>query len=233
MLQTPMLIKEAVATEATIVAPTMTKTDVLEPRATSLRRAATALLFFGMLCARPCPMSSWGAWLAIVGSVAVLCASQKTILCRARVGRFLAFFAAYSVFTLVASFRGGMPLQIADKFHQQCMEVPEETFAYVQHKIVEQAFLNKGLTVYARHISDETTSPPTLQIVPEVNASSSSPPTMLVGALEPKDWTQPVACDTIARFVKGSAKTMIIGSTLAHLLLFLSSRKTGRSPSHA
>jgi len=224
MLQTPML--------ATIVAPATTTHDVLEPKATSLRRAATALFFFGMLCARPCP-SSWGAWLAMFGSVAVLCASQKTILCRSRFARALSFFAAifaaYSFVTFFLSIREVKPQQIADKFQAGCMDLPEETFAYVQHKVVEHKFLEKGLSFYyARHMSqDETTSapPPALHIGSAENASSMPHPTMLVGAVEPKepkDWTQPVACDTVAHFVQRAAQMMMIGSTLAHLLLFLS-----------
>merc|ERR1719235_1512256 len=104
MLQSPMLTKEAmlakesdppmgVPTAEATLAPTTTSHDVLEGKATSLRRAATALLVFGMMCARPCP-HSWGAWLAMIAAVSVLCASEKKILCRARFARLLSIFAA-------------------------------------------------------------------------------------------------------------------------------------------
>jgi len=212
MLQSPMLeIKRA--------------DSALEVNSTSLRRAATALFFFGMLCARPCP-SSWGAWLAMIGAGVVLCSSQSKILCRARCARFLSIFAAifagHKVVSLVLSFRAGMPLQISDTVHTECVGMPAATFAYVQHKLVDHMSLNHGLAFLLRRMdmAEDTTSTPALLVTPQMNASSLAP--VLVGSVDPGAWTQPEACNKLSHMVTCFVKMLMIGSTLAHLLLLLS-----------
>merc|ERR1719231_1467462 len=126
--------------------PTPVMPEHIESKATSLRRAATALLCFGMICARPCP-SSWGAWLAIVAAITVLCSSTgKLVKCRSRFARFLsvfvAIFAGYAFVSLVLSLRAGTPLQISAKVHEQCIEMPAETFAWAKHMVVEHEHLH-------------------------------------------------------------------------------------------
>jgi len=226
MLQTPMLPTPQFSTspvmptaEATVIVPSTARLDVLEVKTTLLRRAATALFFFGMICARPCP-SSWGAWAGIIAAVLILCSSSNKILCRARVARLLsvlaAVFAAHTAVSLVISFHAGMPVQIADKVHGQCMDVPADTFAWAQHKLVEHDRFHKGVSFLSRHMPNATAMPALL--ASEMNASHPAP---LVGATEPEKWSQPEACTMVAHVVTCVAKMMMVGSTLAHLLLFL------------
>jgi len=234
MLKQPNDTPPVPTAEATLVAATnvvLESTnatyDVLESKATSLRRAATALLVFGMLCARPCP-SSWGAWLAMVAGVTVLCASRGKLLCRSRFARFLSVFAAvfagYTVVSIILSLRAGKPEEISDKVHSHCMGLPADTFTYMQHKIAEHKSFGKGLSFLSHHFADDKTSTPALlDVSAEMSKNASSYPTMLVGAVEHEKWvSQPEACDMAARFVKCFAKMMMAGSALAHLLLFFS-----------
>jgi len=99
--------------------------------------------------------------------------------------------------------------------------MPADTFAYVQHKIVQHESLTKGLSLLVRHMgtSDDTTSSPALLLAPQ-NASSLQP--LLVGSVDPGTWTQSEACNQLSRFVTCFVKMMMIGSTLAHLCLLLS-----------
>ena len=92
------------------------------------------------------------------------------------------------------SFRAGTPLQMSVKVHEQCTDMPPETFKYV----VEHKAVRDGLSFLSRHTADDPTSTPSaLLLVSAENASAPLPTTLS----EPKDWTQPVACDNIARFV--------------------------------
>jgi len=229
MLQTPMLATETdPVVPATVVLETkVAAPDVLEAKATSLRRAATALLVFSMLCARPCP-SSWGAWLGIAAAIAVLCSTSRTkLLCRSRFARFLSFLAAifafYQFVTLAISFHGGLPLQIANKVHGECLEVPGETFTWMKHKLAEHKHVHKGLSFLSRHMPNATTSP-TFHFSAE---NASHHPFVLVGAAaaEPwsqlETWSQPQACNKLAHLATCVASMMIVGSAVAHLFLFL------------
>merc|ERR1719440_383817 len=219
MMSTPMLTKEADSppivptAEATLISPAAVN-EAIEPKATSLRRAATALFFFGVICARPCPCS-WGAWLAIAAAFSVLCASRKTLLCRARVARALSFFAAiFAIYIAVkntTSFRAGTPLQMSVKVHEQCTDMPPETFKYV----VEHKAVREGLSFLSRHMAHDSIS------TAGTHFEHSENTTKLVSAGEP-EWTQPEACDPVARFVARATKFVIVGSALAHLFLFLS-----------
>merc|ERR1719198_1045560 len=148
MLQPMLEETKQVPAAATIITTTpvdiTTKTTTtpgvdITTKEVSLRRAAVALLIFGMACARPCP-SSWGAWLGMTAAVALLCSSPAKLLCRSRFARFLSFFVAIfagvTVVSLVLSYRNGEPMQISDKVHVQCMDVPSGAFAWSQHKLV-------------------------------------------------------------------------------------------------
>lgn len=201
-------------TEATLVAPTeandvMTMQDTLDAKATSLRRAATALLLFSIICARPCP-SSWGAWLGMIAAISVLCASGKKLLCRSRSARFLSFFVAifagYTVVSLIISYRAGMPKQMSEKFVlESCMEMPADTFVWARSKLVEHHGFRKGLSFLSCHMDEDIA-------VLVSNASSH-----LVGATDPA--TQPEACDKLAHTATCFAKMTMIASALAHLAL--------------
>lgn len=223
-MQTPMLKQADASPVVTTAEAHIVKSahDVLEVKATSLRRAATALLFFGMMCARPCP-SSWGAWLAIVGACAVLCSSGPKLLCRSRVARFTAFFtaifAAITIFSLVQSFRAGMPLHVSATVHEHCDHMPKETFVWAKAMLVEHPKLSRGLSFLSRHMPMNDTTTPTLHLLsPETNASL---PAVLVGSVAPEQWSQPEACDKISHIVLCFAKMYMIGNLLAHLLLLL------------
>jgi len=215
MLSTPMLdAKQAAANVPTAEATLITfASHALESKAVSLVRASVALLVFSMLCMRPCPLSSWGAWLGIVAAIAVLCSSPKQLICRSRCARFLSFFTAIfagvAVYHLVVSFRAGMPLQIADKVHDKCMEMPADTYTWAQHELVEHTRFHKGLSFLSRHMHNDTS-------IAAQNASSH-----LVGAADPSAWSQPEACNKIAHIAACFAKMMIVGSGLTHLFLFL------------
>jgi len=206
--------------EAIPVTPSTTNRDALEAKATSLRRAATALLVFGMICARPCP-SSWGAWLAMASGISVLCSNK--LLCRARFARLLSFivaiFAGYMVITLVVSFRSGKPQQMSTFAHEQCMDLPEETFAYVKNRLVEHKAVRSFLS---RHMTIESIPRfELLDVAPEQNTTSSLATALVGEGSEPERWTQNETCNSLARFVACTAKVMTMGSALAHLCLFL------------
>merc|ERR1719164_149405 len=170
-------------------------------KATALRRAATALLVFGMVCARPCP-SSWGAWLATLGAIAVLCSSANKLLCRARMARacalFAAIFAGYTFVSLLVSFHAGMPMQFASKVHDQCVTMPAETFTWAHH--VEP--LRKGISFLSRHMPNTNDT----DITFEMNANASA------AVLEPDKWSQPEACSKIAHIVACFVKMVTVGS---------------------
>merc|ERR1719440_526496 len=210
-------------TNAPIV-PTAEATLITPGAHEMLEVKATSLLFFGMVCARPCP-SSWGAWLAIVSGIAILCSSNQKLLCRSRFSRllavFTAIFAGYTLLTLIQKSYAGMPLQLAAKVHDQCDLMPKDTFAWAKDAVVEHKHLNRGLSFLDRHMHDQTTSPTFYLISPETNQNASLP-ALITGAVEPKNWSQPEACDKIARFVACFAKMAYIGNAFAHLFLLLS-----------
>merc|ERR1719399_2720346 len=176
-----------------------------------------------MLCARPCP-SSWGAWLAVMAAIAVLCSSGERLLCRSRFARFLSFFAAlFSVFTfvsLIVSFRAGMPMQVSAKVHGLCVDAPAETFTWAQRIVDTHTGLQKGLTFVSRHMPDEPATPTFVNTFVDAAEMNASHPAMLVDSTE--KWPQAETCNKIAHVVVCFAKMIMIGSALAHLALFLS-----------
>merc|ERR1712023_583683 len=96
-----------------------------ETKTTSLRRAATALLFFSVLCARPWPSAGW---FGIVSSFAILCASPPKLLCRVRFGRFMSFLtivtATITLVMIAKSLNNGMPHNVGDKIQAECLKMP-------------------------------------------------------------------------------------------------------------
>merc|ERR1719502_2349384 len=103
-----MLEAQVVATAG--VAATDEKIAKYDARATSLRRAATALLFFSIVSSRPWPSAGW---LGVVAAVSVLCASSQRIACRARIARalsaFVAIFACITLWHLTTSIHADKP----------------------------------------------------------------------------------------------------------------------------
>jgi len=240
-MKTPMLSKQDAVPPPVAPVPTAEATlitsahDALEAKATSLRRAATALLFFGMICARPCP-SAWGAWLAIMSGIAVLCSSGPKLLCRTRFSRFLAvftaIFAGITLVSLIQSYRAGMPLQIAAKFHQQCDSMPKTTFEWTKSMVVEHKPILKGLSFLSRHMPNETSQLISSPYVTgwsyggseytDLDVNATSLPAVKIGSVEPEKWSQSEACDKLSHFVACFAKMMTVGYAFAHLFLLLS-----------
>jgi len=216
MLEKPMALPVLETQDSVQQVPSSCWAEIAAPKAAALRRAATAMLIFGMLCARPCP-SSWGAWLACVAAISVLCAQPSKLLCRSRLVRllsiFVAIFAGYTAMSLVVSFRAGMPLQISTKVHAECVDMPSDTFAWAQRKLGESGG-HKGLAFLSRHMPNDTSTVPAFHI--SAQNTSSYP----IGG--PETWTQAQACYMIAHIVTCATKFVMIGSALAHLFLFLS-----------
>jgi len=186
-----------------------------ETKATALRRAATALLIFSIMCSRPWPSIGW---LGSFAAIPVLCASSTKLLCRARCARFLsailAILAGYKIMTVAMSIRTGMPQRVADEVHNVCVTMPAETFQWGQAMVNEHHCARKAVSFLAHHASTDT---PAVLVTADTLAIDSNA-THLVGT---EQWSQAAACATAARIVKFSAKMMAIGSVVAHLLLFL------------
>jgi len=224
MLSTQDAVPPPIAPVPTAEATLITSAhDALEAKATSLRRAATALLFFGMICARPCP-SAWGAWLAIMSGIAVLCSSGPKLLCRTRFSRFLAvftaIFAGITLVSLIQSYRAGVPLQIAAKFHEQCDHMPSQTFEWTKTMVVEHKPILKGLSFISSPYVTGWSYGGSEYTDPDVNTTSL--PAVKFGAVEPEKWSQSEVCYKLSHFVACFAKMMTVGYAFAHLFLLLS-----------
>lgn len=191
------------------------KTSAFEEKASALRRAATALLLFSVLCMRPCPLSSVFSWLGVIAAISVLCATPKKLLCRARVARFLAAIVAiFAVCQLVGvtSSITSMPLRISETVDEQCVKAPAETFEWGQQMISERKHLRGAAAFLMRHLTNGTVPHATLASTTDANAT----------LVDIEAWSQPEACHQIALLVKNLAKATLFGSALAHLLLLLS-----------
>merc|ERR1719263_2292197 len=128
-----------------------------DARATSLRRAATALLFFSIVSSRPWPSAGW---LGGVAAVSVLCASSQRILCRARVARFLsalvAIFACITLVHLGMSIRADKPLRIGQEVGSKCASMPADTFEWARDTISEHKCARKAIAFVTRHMDMES-----------------------------------------------------------------------------
>lgn len=195
-----------------------------DAKATSLRRACTALLFFSVLCARPWPSAGW---LGLVASASVLCAASNRLLCRARVTRFLsalvAIFAGITFVTLMLSAHADKPQRIGDAFAGHCASMPVDTFQWASRS----EFAQKGLAFLSRRMPSISMQRKDASVVAISNTtdvvalSNTTSLASLVGTAAPS-WSQPEACDLVSKVATCVAKMMMIGSALAHLFLFLS-----------
>jgi len=190
---------------------------MLDRNTSSLRCAATALLVFSLFCVRPCP-SSWAALLGVLAAVLVLCSTSRKVLCRSRFARFLSFvvliFAGYRVISLTVSYRAGMPLHVSEKVHEQCIEIPTDTFAWAHKQLMEHNGLRK-ISILSRHMHDGISTAPAFLVSTE-NASAQ-----LVAADDPTTWSQPEMCSTIAHVATSFAKLTIVISAITHFFLLL------------
>jgi len=233
MSATPMLEtkEQETAQPAEIVMPAeIVATDEVtsyETKATSLRRACTALLFFSVLCARPWPSITW---LGVLAAVSVLCAAPHKLLCRTRFTRFLsavvAVFAAYSFIRLLA-FKADTPQRAGEWTHDACVKMPGDTFSWGHAMLTEHKCTRKALAFFSRHMADA----PTLASMDKEAGANASLATLTLGGksnaslatLGPEEeWSQAEACDKAAHLVTRITKMMMVGWGLAHLLLFLS-----------
>merc|ERR1719198_225368 len=85
--------------------------------------------------------------------------------------------------------------------------MPSDTFAWA--KTIKCA--HKGLAFFSRHMSKSD----------EVGRSNATDLANLTASAE-HEWSQPEACELASHVATRSVKMMMVGSTLAHLLLFLS-----------
>lgn len=219
-LAQPMLEAKEVVHEAKVVhVPTRghpteeQHTALIDTKTTSLRRAATALLVLSMACARPWPSAGW---LGLIASIAVLCASSNNILCRARVGRIFsaitAIVALISVVYLVASIHAGKPQRVGDEVMAKCADMPSDAFAWAKTIVAEHKCAQQGLAFLSRHTSKRD----------EAALSTNATDLTNLTASAEHEWSQPEACELASHVAARSVKMMMIGSALAHLLLFLS-----------
>lgn len=197
-----------------------------DAKATSLRRACTALLFFSVLCSRPWPSAGW---LGYIGAFSVLCASSHKLLCRARVARFfsaiVAIVAGITLVHLVASIHADKPQQIGNEIQTQCVKMPAATFEWAHSIVSQHKCMKKAVAFLARHVdtpsSAITAGGPMVLDKLEVAASAndtSLPATLVVSE---SAWSQEAACGTAAHVATRVAKMMMLGSALAHLLLIV------------
>jgi len=226
-LQQPMIETKEVAavpvvptTEATVVVmPADELKTNYEMKATSLRRAAVALLFFSVLCSRPCP-SSMFAWLGVIAAFSVLCASPDKLLCRARFARFMsafvAFFAGYRLVVLVLSINAGKPLELSETVNRHCIDMPADTFQWGLQMLEKHKHVREGISFLSRHMPNDTALLASAAVY-----SNASQPDVLADA-EHENWLQATSCSKVAHFALCVAKMMMLGSALAHLLLLLS-----------
>jgi len=223
-MRTPMLEAPVDVPVAAVVvdAPKAVTTEFLDAEAASLRRAATALLVFSMMCSMPWPSIGW---LGVFSAFAVLCATPHKLLYRARVARFLAVIVAVTaavtvVRTAMKLHDGTMPQALSEKFGTECRAVPTETFQWGQHIVATQVAAKashcKGMAFMTRHllINNGTSID---------DASNASHPAHWPNpALAIERWTQAETCDKAAYIVKRASKAFLVGYTIAHLLLLLS-----------
>jgi len=188
-----------------------------DARATSLRRAATALLFWSIVSSRPWPSAGW---LGAVAAISVLCASSQRILCRARVARFLsalvAIFAAITLVHLATSIHANKPSLVGMEVGETCASMPANTFEWARDTISEHKCARKAIAFVTRHTKSEDDD----DKVALSTVSNATDLAALVGT-EPS-LSQPVACDMVAHVTTRAVKTMMVGSALAHLFLLLS-----------
>jgi len=218
-MQQPMLeTREDVVPAAVVVVTDEQSHSAIEPKAVSLRRAATAMLFFSLACARPWPTP---AWLGVFASFAILCApSSQKLLCRARCARCLsaivAIFAFIALIMLGMSLHSGMPDHVSTKVLSTCNEMPAETFVWAQAKMSEHKCMRKFLS---RHAPEGTM--PALALA-DNNATHLHLSVVSGDAPDVLAWSQPEACDKLAYVAARMTKMMMLGSALGHLLLLLS-----------
>lgn len=192
-----------------------------EARATSLRRAATALLFFSIVSSRPWPSAGW---IGAVAAFVVLCASSQRLLCRARLARFLSalaiIFAGITLVHLATSIHANKAHRIGEEIGTRCASMPTETFEWVRETIIsEHECARKAISFVSYHMTstdaDKVSNKVTLSTVSNLTDMAT-----LVGT-EPS-WSQPIACDMVAYVTTRAVKMMMVGSSLAHLFLLLS-----------
>jgi len=219
--------------EATVVIPDANEDKIkkCDARTTSLRRACTALLFFSVLCSRPWPSAGW---LGMLASVSVLCAAPNSLLCRARVARFLAgltvIFAGITLVHLIVAIHAGEPQQIGEEISAQCVGMPADTFEWARAIISKHECTRKGLTFLSRHMSISAEPQEDADGMALLNATDPAPLRMaLPNATDLStivstelEWSQQEACVMISRIATCVIKMMMVGSALAHLFLFLS-----------
>lgn len=99
----------------------------LDAEATSLRRAATALLIFSIFS-----MKHLQGWLGLIAAISVLCASTGSI--RTRRTKICSGFAAgLAIVTFVACIAAvvaGLPQALSREIRSECVKVPAETFEW-------------------------------------------------------------------------------------------------------
>jgi len=196
------------------------KMATYEARATSLRRAATALLFFSIVSSRPWPSAGW---LGAVAAFSVLCASSQRLLCRARLARLLSalviFFAGITLVHLATSIHADKPHHIGDLIGSKCASMPADTFGWVRDTIISEhsECARKAVAFVSLHMAsmDDDNKVAALSTV-----SNATDLATLVGTVP--SWSQHVACNMVAHVVMRAVKMMMIGSALAHLFLLLS-----------
>jgi len=220
---------EAVVVPAVAVEASVDEKADIEAKATSLRRAATALLFFSVIAASA---STFAGILGMLSGGAVLCASSSKLLCRARCSRFMAFLTAiiagYALVSLVSKIHAGVPMRIGDGARAQCLTMPEDTFEWGRQMLIESArehkCMRKGLAFLSRHMP--STNATTLE--PEAPVPASEDPSMDVTLESARrldqelTFSQPEACDKLAYIVTCATKSIMVFFALTHLLLFLS-----------
>lgn len=209
-----------------VVMPTTVMSDEkmaqFEAAKDSLRTACTALLMFAMLCSRPWPNAGW---LGVFAAVSVLCSSTHKLLWRARVARFcsavVAIFAGIAFITLVTSINN-MPQHVSEKVHTLCNAMPADTFQWGHTLLNEHHCARKGLAFFERHASITMPHHADAMVDKEeaMLVAKTANSTALVSAEQ--HWSQERACDISAHVVHHVVKMMVIGESLARLLLFLS-----------
>jgi len=129
-----------------VVGQTLPRSKV-EAKVTSLRRAATFLLIFGM-----CSAHHLSGWLAVLAAIAILCASPATLSCRARCAKRLCIAVAALVsISLVAHLifmYKGMPQRFALAVQAKCTSMPTEAYLWTKGVMLD---LHDG----RNHMDDE------------------------------------------------------------------------------
>merc|ERR1712054_239827 len=184
-----------------------------DAKAASLRRACAALLLFSILSSHPWPSAGW---IGIVAGLLVLCSTSEKLLCRARAARFLsavvAIFASIAIVTIVTSIYANKPQRIGAAISSHCVSMPADTFQWMRTIVSEHECAQKGLAFLSRHVQHKDDD--------RVALSNATELAMLVGTAPA--WSQPEACDKIARVSACVVKMMMVGSVITHLFLLLS-----------